>query len=525
MQLAKRLTLEMLERIIADAILVNLAVMAALALRLLGMVWLQGDDTNLPASFFVHELRGSVTAYVSAAPLLTILCLVTFSLSGFYTYGRSYQSRYKALIIFQAVTLAYLVFGTMAYLFFAITTWFPRTVWLSSWLLTVGVLEAVRFWSSLWRATVLAEAKVVGHRQHRTLRNITVIGGAGYIGSILVRKLLNQGYHVTVLDALMYGDESIQELYAHPHFECIHGDLRNVESVVHSMRSADAVVHLGGLVGDPACALDERLTLEINLAATRMVAEAAKGFGVERFIFASTCSVYGASDDLLDERSALNPVSLYAQTKIDSERILQALDNDRFATVCLRFATIYGLTPRPRFDLVVNLLAAKATCEKNITIFGGDQWRPFVHVEDVADAIVLCVQAPVQLIKKQVFNVGSDSQNYRIAQLGDLITHLMPDVQVVQKTEDTDARNYRVSFAKIRHHLDFTPHCTVEDGILEIKAAIERGDLPDYRDVRYSNYRTLAEQGNMPLIRQTRITPLYADDLEVVEGLTAAAGS
>lgn len=525
MRLVKRLSLEMLERIVADAILVNLALAGALALRLIGMVWLQGDDANLPTSFFADELRGSVTAYVSSAPLLTILCLMIFYLSGFYTYGRSYQSRYKALIIFQAVTLAYLIFGTIAYLFLAITTWFPRTVWLSSWLLTVGLLEAVRFWSSLWRATVLAEAKVFGPQENRTLRNVTVIGGAGYIGSILVRKLLNQGYRVTVLDALMYGDESIQELYAHPHFEFIRGDLRNVESVVHSMRSADAVVHLGGLVGDPACALDKRLTLEINLAATRMVAEAARGFGVERFIFASTCSVYGASDELLNERSELNPVSLYAQTKIDSERILQALDDDRFSTVCLRFATIYGLSPRPRFDLVVNLLAAKATCEKSITIFGGNQWRPFVHVEDVADAIVTCVKAPARAIKKQVFNVGSDEQNYRISQLGDLITSLIPGVQVVQKTEDADARNYRVSFAKIRTHLGFVPYHTVHSGILEIRAAIERGDFPDYRDVRYSNYRTLSEQGNMALVRQTRITPLYADEIEGAETLTAAVAA
>lgn len=520
MRLPKRLTLEMTERIIADAILVNLALVAALALRLIVMLWIQGDDADVPASFFADILRGSIIAYLSSAPLLTGLCLVIFSLSGFYTYGRTYQGRYKALVIFQAVTLSYLIFGTITYLFFAITTWFPRTVWIVSWLVTLGLLEGVRFWSSLWRTTVLAEARVLGPREHRTLRNITVIGGAGYIGSILIRKLLNQGYHVTVLDALMYGDESIRGLYKHPHFEFIRGDLRNVESVVHSMRAADAVVHLGGLVGDPACALDERLTLEINLAATRMVAEAARGFGVERFIFASSCSVYGASDEFLDERSELSPVSLYAQTKIDSEHILQALDDSRFSTVCLRFATIYGLSPRPRFDLVVNLLAAKATCEKSITIFGGTQWRPFVHVEDVANAIVMCVKAPVQTIKKQTFNVGSDEQNYRITQLGDLITSLIPDVQVIQKAEDSDVRNYRVSFAKIRHYLDFAPHHTVEDGILEIKAAIERGALSDYRDVRYSNYRTLFEQGNMPLIRQTRITPLYADEIEGVGGLT-----
>lgn len=509
MKLAKRLTWEMLERIIADAIMVNLALITALILRFVALLWLRGDSANISSRFFTGILYNSAAAYLGSAPLLTPLCLLLFYLSGFYTYGRAYRGRYKALIIFQAVTLAYLIFGAITYLFFNMTAWFPRSAWLAGWLLTLTLVGGLRLWAKLWRATVWAEAKIWGRPEKHPIRNVLVTGGAGYIGSILVRKLLDRGYDVTVLDALVYGDESLRDLYGHQGFDLIHDDLRNIEAVVRALQYADAVVHLGAIVGDPASALDEKLTLEINLAATRLIAEAARGFGVQRFIFASTCSVYGASDQILDERSALNPVSLYARTKIDSERVLLALNDDRFAPVILRFGTVYGLSPRPRFDLVINLLAAQATCEKRITIFGGDQWRPFIHVDDAAEAILKCLEAPLHAVKGQIFNVGSDDQNYQIAQLGDLIKQLIPDVQVIHQGEDVDRRNYRVSFSKFQKHLGFTPRRTVADGILEIKAAIEQGRIHDYRDARYSNYKTLSEETNAALIRHTRMNPLY----------------
>jgi len=346
------------------------------------------------------------------------------------------------------------------------------------------------------------------------VRHVLVIGGAGYIGSVLVRKLLDRGYNITVLDALLYGDESIRDLYNHPGFALIRNDLRNIEAVCRALQYADDVVHLGALVGDPACALSEKLTLEINLAATRMIAEAARGFGIQRFIFASTCSVYGASDQILDEHSPLSPHSLYSRTKIGSERVLLALSDDRFAPIILRFGTVYGISPRPRFDLVINLLAAKATCEKSITIFGGYQWRPFVHVDDVAGAILKCLEAPLQAVQGQIFNVGSEDQNYQIAQLGDLVKELIPNVEVVCKGEDTDRRNYRVSFGKMQKHLGFTPRRTVAEGILEIKAAIESGRIPDYHDARYSNYKTLSDEDRIHLIRYTRMTLLYAGGWE-----------
>jgi nucleoside-diphosphate-sugar epimerase len=240
-----------------------------------------------------------------------------------------------------------------------------------------------------------------------------------------------------------------------------------------------------------------------------MIAEAARGVGVQRFIFASTCSVYGASDQILDERSALNPISLYARTKMESERILLNFNDRNFAPVILRFGTIYGLSPRPRFDLVINLLAAQATCEKRITIYGGNQWRPFVHVDDAAEAIMRCLEAPIHAIKGQIFNVGCDDQNYMIVEIGQIIKDIIPEVQVIHEGDEKDKRNYRVSFEKIRKQLGFVPRRTVVDGIKEIKLAIESGLIRDYRAAHYSNYKTLKDEDNAVLIRTVTINLLY----------------
>lgn len=523
MRLPKRLTLEMAERVIADAVMVNVALLTAFALRLLSLFFFgMGEGVRLQA---YHDLCWRfLRVYLSLFWLLTLICLAVFYLSGFYTHGRAYRSRYKALIVAQAVSLSYLLFGFLTYFFHDLTP-FPRSVLILGWLLTLVLVGGLRIGATLWRRVVWAEARILGRPEKREVRNVLVIGGAGYIGSVLVRKLLDRGYNVTVLDALIYGDESVFDLYGHPRFELVEDDLRDIGAVVRALQYADAVVHLGALVGDPACALDEKLTLEINLAATRLIAEAARGFGVQRFLFASTCSVYGASDQILSERSALNPVSLYARSKIDSERVLLAMNDDHLAPTILRFATVYGLSPRPRFDLVINLLAARAVQEKRITILGGEQWRPFIHVDDAAEAILKCLEAPLHTVKGQIFNAGSDEQNYRIAQLGDLVKDLIPEVEVIHKSEDMDLRNYRVSFMKIRKRLSFTPQRAVKDGVLEIKAAIEEGLIPDYRDIRYSNYKTLCEEDNIHVIRDTQMTRLYAGGLERVRvPVVAAAG-
>jgi nucleoside-diphosphate-sugar epimerase len=341
------------------------------------------------------------------------------------------------------------------------------------------------------------------------VHHVLVIGGGGYIGSVLCRRLLHQGYSVRVLDKLFYGQQSLAELTGHPRFELLEGDSRDVSAVCRAMTDMDAVVHLGELVGDPACALDEKLTVEINVAATRMVAEAARGCGVKRFVYASSCSVYGAGADILTERSALQPLSLYARAKIASEKMLLSVNGPDFHPVILRFATVYGLSPRPRFDLVVNLLTAKAVREGEITVMGGDQWRPFVHVADIAQAIMLCLAAPLAKVKGQVYNVGSDEQNYTINDLGALIQRLIPDSKLVTRETDVDRRDYRVSFTRIHRELGFRPSRTVEDGVLELAEALRTGVVGNYQDRRHSNYKTLSDPGNLLSIRSRHIIDLY----------------
>jgi nucleoside-diphosphate-sugar epimerase len=336
--------------------------------------------------------------------------------------------------------------------------------------------------------------------ESKPIRNVLVVGGAGFVGSVLLPKLLDRGYHVRVMDSLVYGDEGIRYLKGRPRFELVDGDLRSLESIVRCSRDSDAVVHLGALVGDPACALDENLTLEINLKATQNLAEVARGIGVRRFIFASTCSVYGATDELLDETSALGPVSLYARSKMESEQLTLALDNHEFSSLALRFGTFYGLSPRPRFDLIVNMLVAKAIHDREITIFGGDQWRPFLHVDDGAEAIVRSLQAPGETVKGQIFNVGSDDQNYTLRQIAGEIARAISGVRVVyQEKADVEA-SYRVSFEKIHRMLDFVPRNTLAEGIQQIAAAIKDGEVSHYLDARYSNIKslTLGNGGSAP---------------------------
>lgn len=333
-----------------------------------------------------------------------------------------------------------------------------------------------------------------------TPKRILLIGGAGYIGSALLPKLLARGHRVRLLDRLFYGLDPIRDVVNHPNLEIRQADFRRVDTLVQCMRDVDAVIHLGAIVGDPACALDRDLTIEINLIATRTIAEVAKGYGIRRFIFASTCSVYGASaeNELLTEESALNPVSLYAVTKLASEKVIMEMASDTFSPTCLRFSTIYGLSGRSRFDLVVNLLSAKALVESAITVQGGDQWRPFLHVDDAALSLLHTLEAPLPKVHQQVFNVGSDEQNHTIQQIGEMIQAKVPTAELVNLGQGGDRRDYRADFRKIREDLGFVPRWTISAGIDQVLQSIRNGEVTDYRDAKYSNVKFLTEQQNTP---------------------------
>jgi nucleoside-diphosphate-sugar epimerase len=343
------------------------------------------------------------------------------------------------------------------------------------------------------------EVRIKAPRQPSTrVERVLVLGGAGYLGSVLVPMLLARGYKVRVLDRLLFGPEPLDGVRKHPHFELIEGDVRDIKAVVGAVKDCDAVIDLAAIVGDPACAVNKQLSLEVNRAATRMLIEISKGYGLSRFVFASTCSVYGASDYLVDELTGTAPISIYAETKVSSEQLLIQAASENFQPVILRLGTLFGLSPRPRFDLVVNLLAAKAAAQGKITIFNGEQWRPFLHVHDAARAFVVALEGNPEALSGEIFNVGDYRLNLRLSQVSGKISELLPPVQV-EHVHNGDKRNYRVSFDKIHTRLGFTCEKTIESGIREICEAVDSHQITDFTAERFNNHlvtKTFAESSS-----------------------------
>lgn len=467
---------EILARVAADLVLLNLSVLISLLPELL--------FSSLQPLLFLH------TALPSAC-IVSILGPVIFYGMGFYTKGRSYSGRYKALIVTQATTLLFLALSLCLYLFRPQAS-FPRSSLVLAWAVACLLLLGARLWAQVWTYILRQENRPENISVTRNPSNVLVIGGAGYVGSALIPKLLDRGFRVRLLDCFLYGEEAIKPFMQHPNLEIHRGDFRNVDTVVAAMRDMNSTIHLGAIVGDPACELDEELTIQTNLIATRMIAQVAKGNGISRFVFASSCSVYGASDELLNERSALNPVSLYARSKIASENVLMSLRGDQFQPVILRFGTIYGLSGRTRFDLVVNLLAAKALVENVITVFGKDQWRPFLHVHDAGRSVLAALEASGEAVAPAIFNIGCDEQNLTLGQVGSLIASMVPGSVLQCTEENVDLRNYRVEFRRVREAFGFRPVWTIEAGIQQVLDAMRSGRIADYKDARYSNVKFLS---------------------------------
>jgi nucleoside-diphosphate-sugar epimerase len=480
-------TREALPRMLADMAIVQLAAILSLLFTFSYYIFFLQEEI-LSRSFFIETLR---SRYINQFPVLATVFPIVFLLTGVYTRTRGYDTRYKWRTLFRGCGLASLLYlaasliltradllprSSMIVLPVLVTAGVIGARWLSGWLenTRVGPLLTSKPGSEF---EVIASGGPVP---------VLVVGGAGYIGSIVVQKLLDRGLHVRLLDKLTYGDSAISSVLGHPRLEFIHGDCRNIQDVVRAMSGVREVIHLAAIVGDPACAADDQNAREINYAATRMMLEIAKGHGVQRFLFASSCSVYGLSEFVMDEQSATVPISLYAETKLNSEKVLLDAKSDTFHPVILRFATVFGLAPRPRFDLVVNLLTAKAFQEGVITIFNGDQWRPFIHVEDVAEAVCQALEAPVDQVSGEIFNVGDDRLNYNLSQVADLIRAEFPETRV-EHIENADKRNYRVSFQKIRERLGFECSKTVEQGVRELRVAFEHGRITNYKDPLYSN--------------------------------------
>jgi len=324
---------------------------------------------------------------------------------------------------------------------------------------------------------------------------VLVVGGAGYLGGILCRQLLECGYHVRVLDNLMYGDDGIKQIYHNDGFEFINGDMRDLRTVVKAIKDVDAVIHLAAIVGDPASALDPEETIEINYLSTILLAEVCKQSQINRFIFASTCSVYGASETgkTLNETSKLNPVSLYAEMKLKSEQGVLRLEDDNFSPTVLRMGTLFGVAPRMRFDLVINILCAKAMMEGKFSVFGGAQWRAFCHVQDAAQAYLTCLEAPIRDIKGEIFNVAPE--NSTIIDIGKAVKRAAPTAELVLERSKVDERDYCVSDEKIRRKVHYRSKRTIQQGIKEIIIAFDKEKrYQDYRSSKYYNHTYLNEK-------------------------------
>jgi nucleoside-diphosphate-sugar epimerase len=321
--------------------------------------------------------------------------------------------------------------------------------------------------------------------------NILITGGAGYIGSTLTPMLLAQGHHVRVLDALLFGGRSLLSVWGDPAFEFQRGDVRDPAAIRTALAGMDAVVHLAAIVGDPACSRKPELARETNLDASLSLLDECRRMRVGALVFASTCSNYGRMADgggFVDEQSPLAPVSLYAETKVMFEQaLLDVAADESICATPLRFATVYGVSPRMRFDLTVNEFTRDMILQGRLMIFGEQFWRPYIHVRDAARAIGVVLSADPAKVRRQVFNVGCSDQNFQKGQIAEMVRERVGCGTVEYVHRDEDPRDYRVNFAKISTLLGFRTTRQVECGIREVADLIRTQVMPSLDDPTLRN--------------------------------------
>jgi len=332
--------------------------------------------------------------------------------------------------------------------------------------------------------------------------HILITGGAGYIGSLLTGVLLSRGYYVTVVDSLLFGGESLLGYWGHPRFHLLKGDVSEAgiaQKVKPKGPPYSAVVHLAAIVGFPACkAAGQEVAWRCNVEGTQRMFEAAETLGAGRFLFASTYSNYGVSQDdrPVTEESPLYPQSLYAETKIAAEQyLLEQANQSRCAPLIFRFATLFGISPRTRFDLIVNQFVLDALTKGELLIYQRGYSRAFVHVRDVVDGLCLGLQAPEEKMRGQVYNLGSDTGNYTKDEIVALVQKHIEGLKVTYKdlSFGGDMRDIRVSFAKIHRELGFEPKISVEEGIVEVRDVLLSGVIKAPLDDRYRNAQFIVQ--------------------------------
>jgi nucleoside-diphosphate-sugar epimerase len=486
-------------RLLADLVVIYASMVGALALSVLYQSMVGGPDGAYKLTAQFREF------YLREFAMLALVFPVIFTLNGFYTHSRAYSDQDKIWAVLRGVTFGMMGFLSLSLLLFHDAP-IGRSVAIPFALLAAIGTSGTRLFKAFIERHHEASVGLIETAGGGAVeigkdadKRILILGGAGYIGSTLVRELIGQGRKLRILDKLVYGAAALSELLEHPDIELVVGDCRNITDVIAAMRGVTSIVDLAAIVGDPACEQDRQTALEVNYAATRMILEVAKGQGVGRFVFASSCSVYGSSSYEVDEQAELQPLSLYAQTKVESEKAVLQAHSESFHPTVLRFATVFGLGYRPRFDLVVNLLTARACQEGTITIYNGQQWRPFIHVKDVARAIIQVLDAPLSLVSGEIFNVGDRRMNHTLAEVGELIQRVCPTTRI-EHVDNTDRRDYRVSFGKIRQWIGFQCQVTLLDGIQECKSSLEEKRIVDYRDPWYHNELAI-QSGNSAVDR------------------------
>jgi len=307
---------------------------------------------------------------------------------------------------------------------------------------------------------------------------VLVTGGGGYIGSVLVPRLLKEEYKVKVLDRFFFGKETLNSVLKNKNLKLIQDDIRWFDPKI--LKNVDVVMDLAALSNDPSGELNPQKTFEINYKGRERVAKLSKKAGVKRYILASSCSIYGFRDRMLDEKSPINPLTTYAKANRSAEIAAQKLSDNKFTTTMLRFATVFGLSPRMRFDLAVNGMVLGFFKNKQIPIMrNGKQWRPFIHVKDVAEAYVKTIQAQKDMINGEIFNVGSDDQNLQILPLAKQVAKAIGVPFKKNWYGDPDSRSYRINFKKFKNILGFKTKFDISYGAKETYSALKKGTTTD----------------------------------------------
>ncbi len=326
------------------------------------------------------------------------------------------------------------------------------------------------------------------------LPNILIVGGAGFIGTVLASKLLEKNYQVTILDKLIYDNSIIKNNFKNKkNFNFILGDVCDLNTQIRAIKEIDIVVYLAEIVGDPACSAKPEDALKTNYLSVLSFAHLCSHLAIEKFIYTSSCSVYGLdkNNNLLNEKSNLNPVSHYARIKIMSEKALLTSSNNYFKPTIVRLGTVFGPSKRMRFDLVVNTMSKFAFFKKKIDVYGGSQLRPNIHVDDVADGIISIIKTKKKNVENEIFNLSNDKLNLEIIQIAKKVKKTFKNAKLNIEESSVDPRNYKVSSKKIRNKTGFIAKKSIENALKEMNEMFKHKKIKNPENKKYNNFLSL----------------------------------